>query len=263
MGHGFRGRTGPRLGPGPRLWELQRLLHAAFRAERPPLALALGGGLSEHEARGLRRDDLLVRTSRRRLRAPDGRTRTVTVATVQVTVPASRTADPYGLGLVRVAPLPGWAVDLIASSPKGLLSQPGSAYLFPHRSDPDRPRDSFRSMMTRLCARALGPRGARYSMADLRRAWQVIAREADLPRAVVRQSWSVEPDPAGRWAGCQEVDHLRRLAEAWPTLGAEVARALLSAPSLPRRAPKGCGPGDPERVDPWAGWRSLPPSCTT
>lgn len=247
--------------PVPSLREVQRLLHVAFPAERPVLALALGGGLGEQEIRSLRGGDLLVRRGRRRVRWLDGRTGSVATLSVHVVVPAAAGLDPYGLGSVRVAPLPTWVIEILAASPDRPLDREEGVYLFPHRSDPDRPRSGFRSMMQRLNTQAFGPKGARWSVADLQRAWQVVAREAGLARAVVRGSWSMEPPQGGRLPRSAELETLERLANAWPTLGAEAARSLVPGVRLPRRAPKGCGAGESEMTDPWAGWKPLPQSC--
>ena len=239
------------------LADLRRLLHAAWPEERAVLALALGGGLREGEIAALRRRDLQVKAPKRR-----GRRATVEPSSIEVVLDITTPSDSYGMrGRLRIAPLPLWACELVGAPEAGLPSKAPDALLFPHRSDPDRPRSSFRSMMDRLRTRALGPHGPRCSLADLRRCWQRVAREALAPREVVRQTWWIETPAPGIEPRSHALQSVRALAGHWATLGAPIAGVLTNPAVLPRRAPKGCGPGEPEKQDPWKGWRPLPPSC--
>jgi len=144
-----------------------------------------------------------------------------------------------------------------------LMSKGPDELLFPHRSDPTRPREGFRSVMERLRLRALGAHAPPCSLFELRRCWQVVARQAKLPRSVVRQTWSYTPPPPRTPFRSRELDWLRWLAAQWVhLLKSPVAAAIVNPTVLPRRARKGCGANESELTDPWAGWRPLPGSST-
>ena len=247
----------------PPLTELRRLLHAAWPWERAILALALGGGLRESEIVGLRRRDLGIwraeprRRDRRRPPEPPQPPRVeVLLDVTPAGIPPSRDRR------VRVAALPRWAADLFLSPQAGLINRNPADFLFPHRSDPTRPRTGFRDLVRKIRARDGRPwNEPPSSLATLRHCWQRVAREASAPREVVRQSWWVpQPSPRGT-AESTALAAVRHIASAWTTLDAPIARVLAFRGTLPRRAPKGCAPDEPEKADPWRGWEQLPPSC--
>jgi len=254
--------------PGPRrkarrtltLRSVYGLLEAAMPDERPALALALGGGLREHEVLALRRRDLLVVS-----RQPRGHPRRgqVLPTRIEVLLDVASPSDPYAQRRLRRAPLPLWACEIIEVPEAGLMSKAPNELLFPHRSDPDRPREGFRSVMGRLRLRVLGTHAPPSSLTELRRCWQVVARQAKLPRAVVRQTWSYTPPPPRTPIRSRELDWLRWLAAQWThLLRSPVAGAIVNPTLLPRRARKGCGADESELTDPWAEWRPLPGSST-
>ena len=244
------------------LWTLQRLLQAAWPEERVVLAFALGGGMAECEIRSLRRRDLYVaRGPAGTPRGQRGRPGHPRPALIEVLLDVSPAGDPYGSSRVRLVPLPLWACDLVAARDAGMLKKQPHEFLFPNRTDPNRPRAGFRSLMERLRLRAVGPKGPTCSIADLRRCWQVVARQAGLPKEVVRQTWWFQRPAPGQALRGAPLDGLRTLAAHWVTLRAPVAQVIESPASLPRRAPKGCAAGESELGDPWEGWRPLPGSC--
>ena len=255
-------RRSPRVTPA--LPELRRLLHLAWPWERAVLALALGGGLRESEIVGLRRRDLRLRRAeppthgRRRPPSPPA------PPWIEVVLDVTPAGAPYEMvRRVRVSVLPRWACDLVLSPRAGLVAKGADELLFPHRSDPTRPRSSFRSLMNQIRKRDGGRPGTdpQRSLADLRRCWQRVVREAGAPREIVRQAWSLEVPPPGLTVQSMALDASRRLAAAWTTLDAPVGRALAFPGVLPRRAPKGCAPTESEKANPWEGWEQLPPSC--
>lgn len=250
----------PRRQPRPTLalGSVQRLLHTAMPVERAAMAFALGGGLKEHEILRLKRSDLLAAPKRTRRPRPGA----ITAAPVEVLIEVTAPGDAYGPRQFRRAPLPWWACDLVGAPDAGLFGKAQGELLFPHRSDPDRPREGFRSVMARLRLRALGAHAPPVSLTELHRCWQVVARQAKLPREVVRQTWHYSAPPPGRALESRPLDWLRWLAAQWPALmRAPVAGAIANPAVLPRRAPKGVAPEKSELADPWAGWRPLPASA--
>ena len=240
--------------------ELRRLLHAAWPWERAVLALALGGGLRESEIASLRRRELLVEAPAPRPRrvprvpAPPRR--------IEIALDVTAAAAPYGPRRVRIIALPVWAGELILSGRAGIATVAPADLLFPHRSDPTRPRSGFRNLLAQIRARDERPwMDPPCTLATLRACWQRVAREAGATREVVRQTWSMEVPAPGVRGQSQALQAVRRLAAAWATFDAPVARVLVQGGTLPRRAPKGCAADEPEKADPWRGWERLPPSC--
>ena len=118
-------------------------------------------------------------------------------------------------------------------------------------------------MMQRLSRKAPSRSGSGgHSLADLRGAWQCVAREALLPRELVRQSWRIRTGSWQQMLHTREGRALYRLSLHWHTLGSAVARPLRDAPALARRAPKGCLPHEPELSSGYPkDWCLLPASC--
>ena len=256
------GRAVPRRPPrrtSP-LFELRRLLHAGWPWERAVLALALGGGMRESEIVALRRQDL-------RVEAPAPRSRNVPRAPapprrIEIALDVTPANDPYGPRRLRIIALPIWAGELLLSPRAGIVDKAPGDLLFPHRADPTRPRSGFRDLLAQIRARDDRPwMDPPRSLATVRACWQRVAREAGVAREVVRQTWSMELPPPGVRGQSTALEAVRRLAAAWATLDAPVAQVLAQGGTLPRRAPKGCAPDEPEKADPWRGWEQLPPSC--
>ena len=261
------GPPAPRRPPRrtPPLAELRRLLHAAWPWERAVLALALGGGLRESEIVGLRRRDLRIHSAPQQ---PRGRRRRagppVPPPVVEVLLDVTPIDTRYEMvRRIRVAVLPPWACELILRPSAGLVGRDEGELLFPHRSDPARPRAGFRNLVGQIRDRDNRPwKDPPSSLATLRTCWQRVAREAGAPREVVRQTWWFEVPPPGVRPQSPALGAVRQLAGTWAVFDAPVARLLWNGGTLPRRAPKGCAPGDPEKADPWRGWERLPPSCS-
>ncbi len=237
----------------PTLRKLKSMLLHGAPAERAVLALSLGGGLGEADVLRLRRCDVHAFRSR-----TDGaHLRLVLVRTLVGEPGGARSTEA-----VRIAVLPPWAAALVI---EGLPTIGGRStkWLFPHRYDHDRHAPDFRSMLSRL-SRMAAPRlgSASYSLADVRRAWQCVAREALLPRELVRQSWRIRTGSWQQMLHTREGRALHRLALHWLTLGSAVAGPLRDAPTLARRAPKGCLPHEPELSSGYPkDWCLLPASC--
>jgi len=247
------------------LAELRRLLHLAWPWERAVLAFALGAGLRESEIVRLRQRDLRIHAPAARSRVRGrGHHPSVTVPPiVEILLDVTPAGTPYEMvRRVRVAVLPRWACELVLRPGAGLMATDPDEFLFPHRSDRSRPRQGFRNLLKQI-----RKRDDRYSseapssLMDLRTCWQRVAREAGAPHEVVRQSWWFEVPPPGVRKQSTALEAVRQLADAWATLDAPISRVLSIRGTLPRRAPKGCAPGEPEKADPWRGWEKLPPSC--
>ncbi len=248
----------------PPLAELRRLIHLAWPWERAVLAFALGAGLRESEIVGLRRRDLRIHRAARR---PHGRRQHPRPPAPPPFVEVLLDVPPIGIPpemprRVRAAVLPRWACELVLSPSAGLVDNGPTDLLFPHRSDPRRSRVGFRNLIRQIRDRNDRPwMDPPASLATLRTCWQRVAREAGAPREVVRQTWSFEVPPPGVRPQSTALGAVRQLAGTWATLDAPIARVLWNSGTLPRRAPKGCAPGEPEKADPWRGWEKLPPSC--
>ena len=222
--------------PVPTLYEIGDLLAIAGEPLRAAIGLAVGAGLTEAQITGLRRGH--VQVSERR-----------------IALVARAPGRPRDGRLVRYTWAPPWAMDLLKAVQPRLQRLPPAAFLFPSPRRWDRPRSSFQAMLTRACEGAWGDDGPRYTLGDLRRSWQGVCRAHAMPRAVVRCSWSTWAPRHGRAPKLPSgVLAHRRLMAQWKTLGDETGRALLDPSPVPKQAPKGTKPWEPEPL----GGRPLP-----
>ncbi len=165
----------------PTAREVHRIAEAARPALRLVLYLIFTTGILPTEALRIRLHDIDLRRRRIKIRGAGVRGRPGAIA--------SRWVYPPRL----VWPL----LEDTCGAPfvvRGLVHGPG--WLFPGRT-PGLPLQSVDKGLRGACERAFGRGGRRYTLMDVRRLWQSLAREMGLPRAVVRGTWS-EADPARR-----------------------------------------------------------------
>jgi len=227
-------RLGRKLVRSVTLTELvSALLKALARLPRAMLMVALvaGCGLLEIEALRLRAEDIDL--ARGRVRVAGGPVR-----------------GRPGLVGERWVSMPRWVIDILWHALPGLATMAPDALLFPCRDDPTRPRSSFGRAIRQAAEHAgLTPHpkiGMRiYSLTALRRLAQALLRESGAPRALVR---GTVPRPADRAEARRQEATVERasraLAANWITLvhPPRVPHRL----HLPRKAPKGVGPLEPE-----------------
>ena len=228
--------------PVPTLYEIGDLLVVAAEPLRAAIGLAVGAGLTEGEILTLRRGQ-------------------VHVAERRVVLFAIVPGSPWDQRRVRYAWLPPWAMALLTALHPRLRATQAGGYLFPSPSRWDRPRSGFQAALGRACAEAWGDDGPRYTLGDLRRSWQSLCRAHAMPRSIVRHSWWVwAPDQAQSPALPEGAHALRRLMAGWKALGNGTGKALIDPMPVPKQAPKGTKPWEPEPL----GARppaELPASC--
>jgi len=209
------------------LRSIQRYLEAATEDELPKLLLALGAGLSAGQIDGLRgRDLVVVRPSeheRRYLKLPPRKGIFFFVRT-----------GASGGG-ERWHPLPPWVVDILRTTGFGVGDWP----LF---SDAPGILQTMRRLRREL------PEVEQITPADLVLTWQAIARHAGLPRDIVRRTWSQPADGPHAWPARHDRHlGLLRFARRWRTLSCPLTEGFVDASHIvPRKAPRGCPPDQPE-----------------
>lgn len=216
----------------PTTHQLSELLERAdSMALRVAIALAAGAGLRQAQIRYLKLGQLLPRE------------RALTVWT-------SRSMPGVPSGAMRKVWLAGWAWDLLEPQLqlRHAMGMGRDALLLPQDQ-----REAPRAGFNRALAAAADPRvaflfeGERVGMASLRRFYQAVAREAGMPRAVVRGTWWMVPDKDGQLAVPRAALAARDLAHRWSTLFCPLTASMdLVGPVVPRAAPKGVGPWEPE-----------------
>lgn len=210
-----------------------RMLEALRSNGRAQLMIALlaGCGLWEGEALALRAGDLDLAGQR------------VHIHSGAVRGKPGQVAD-------RWVSLPEWVWNLLWVALPGLSSMPMESLLFPCRTDPTRPRSSFRRTLLAAAKRAgLEPHEragwALYGPTALRRLGQAVLRNNGAPRMLVRGT--VVSGSKGRGARRERpVERKsREIASAW--------RVLVHPPTgrgwrlrVPRRAQRTVGAGEPE-----------------
>jgi hypothetical protein len=140
---------------------------------------------------------------------------------------------------VRWIPLPLWLAKLAIDVLK--RRRPGEP-LFPAAVA------SLTAILRRL--RAEFPHAAQVKPSSLRTTYQAIARRSYCSKEVVRGTFrQTEGEKGWRWHPAQR--DLVILAVEWGTFTSGVAGLLVDKlDRVPRRAPKGCGPRDPEMRQP-------------
>ncbi len=207
-----------------------RLVERARPGERVKLALAFGAGLTPGDIDRLRGGDLRVEV------VPPAQAAAVGIRPSPVLWARARGRRRTG---VRWTPLPPWVTALVQALP---AVSPRES-LFP----PDTP--SLGASVRRLAAEFSDPG---LSPTDLCLTWQALALSQGLRRDVVRRTWSHGRDEPWPQVWHPAQTNLLWLATRWPVLNAELVGPFWRRGDVvPRRAPPGCPPHEPER-----GWRS-------
>jgi integrase len=199
---------------------------AVNRFERLKIALGVGVGLREPEIEALREDDF------RFVMMPAKVSEWWCLPPVALLYVRVRGAQPH---LVRWIPLPQWLAAFVRDVLKE--RQPGDL-LFP----PD--VASLAAVLRRF--RGKFPDEVGMTPSALRTTWQGIARQSGCSHEAVRATWRQEEGEKGwQWHHAQR--ELVVLAVDWSQFGSGVAGLFVDRRDrVPRRAPKGCGPRDPE-----------------
>jgi hypothetical protein len=236
-----QGRRAPRATPDPATVLL--VLKELGSEHRVAAALAGGAGLGEQEALGLR-------------------VRHLDLERGWVVVRTGRTRGRPGAKILRQEPIAAWALAVLVLELEWTLGADERQFLFPNRKDPTRPRSDLNRGFARASRVALGVDADPVTIGSLRRLWQCVLRQGRVARAAIRQSYSLGWMERGSrrppWRPRQ-----RRLLKTWTHLLAPPVELGL-APRLPRKAPHGCGPYQPERPRPERDARAqrvLPESC--
>ena len=202
---------------------IELYLNQATQDELPKLAVALGSGLSAGQIDGLKGRDLV------KLRPTDRARRRLGLGPREWLVWV-RTPAPGGR--VHWHLLPRWSVDILFSSGYGGGDWP----LFPHTP-------TILQTMRRLHHEL--PDVEPVTPSDFVLTWQAIARHAGLPRAIVRRTRSQPAEGPG--AGPPKPEPLLALVRRWPTLACPLTAPFFDDRHIvPRKAPRGCPPHEPE-----------------
>jgi integrase len=234
--------------------EVAEILAAGYPLERAAVALAVGAGLRPSEILRLRFVDL------QRWRPPAQAIRfggwlgVPLVELLWVRVRKRRDATRC-----RWLALPPWAAELVVLAIRG--DAPQAARIFV--SERGAELTSLRPIISRLRERGQSQRARSVQWSDLRRTWQVVARELHMPRSLIRESaWGKPGAVAAPEASLPATAASHCLACLWPALDSPALRPVLSAPRrLPRRARSSCGRYDPEVKPPRAPPPPLPPAA--
>ena len=216
---------GPRV--TTRLRRVWKLLRVVDRYARLKIALAVGLGLREPEVEALDVDDF------RLVMMPQEISTRWKLPAVQLLY--VRVRDRRDPGRARWIPAPLWFAKLAAD----VLGRRGPGEpLFPEGTA------SLTSILRRL--RRKYPSAARVTPSSLRATWMAIARLGGCWREVVRGTWRLA-DGDGGWEWHPAQRQLVLMAVDWGRFGSGVPGMLLDKlTTVPRRAPKGCDPRDPE-----------------
>lgn len=237
-----QGGRAPRSVPTPE--QVVRLLGLLDSTHLVGAALAGGAGLSESEILRLRVRDLDLR---RRI----------------VTVRSGRTRGRPGSRVLRLEPIAAWACALLEAKLDWIAGADPRQLIFPNRRDPTRPRSDLNRGFA-AASQGLDGDGPGVTLGGLRRLWQAVMRQCGVPRAALRQSyslrWSRRRGERPPWLGRQ-----RRLLESWTHLLAPPVPAGQQL-RVPRKGPHGCGPYEselPEAAATERATKALPAACTT
>ena len=213
-----QGTRAPRSTPGPD--EVGAVLEVLDSTHLVGAAFAGGAGLGESEILGLRVRDL------------DLRRRMVTVRT-------GRTRGRPGSRVLRREPIAAWACAILGAELTWIDGADPDQLIFPNRRAPTRPRSDLNRGFA-VASRRTDDSAPPVTLGSLRRLWQAVMRQGGVPRAALRQSYSL------RWAkrGSKRppwLEDQRRILDAWTHL---LAPPVLPGQSLsvPRKSPAGCGP---------------------
>ena len=162
--------------------------------------------------------------------------------------------------------VPFWAQLLIWEAMPRLATMPSGQLLFESPVRPGYPRTDIGKRIRAAAVEAglVEPRGraGRFSPQGLRRLYQAVARANHLPSALVRGSLGRGQGDDQFEVSCLAVD--RALARRWVELMRTPGVGADDHPHVPRKAPKGVGPMEPECKPKGERWKppwSPPPGC--
>ena len=154
----------------------------------------------------------------------------------------------FGARYVRI---PVWAWQLVRRAWPRLARMKATDLLFPSPRDATRPwqglNRALRKAAVQAGLQAKGDKDSRWTPMGLRRRHQIIARQAGLPRALVRGSVvCTESHPSWLVDGLYWLEQSDRLALKWTYLLRPPRLLQASHDHLPRRAPRGVRADQPE-----------------
>ena len=219
--------------PVPRPWHVVAILeHLGDLSCEARVALAAGGGVWEAEAFRLRVGD--VDMKRPRVWARSGRT------------------DPKGVALGRWVYLPPWAMKLVRRQRARVRHLGSGALLFHKPGRPTVPAESCTPRVKVACLVPGHPLPRVYTLRDLRRYYQVVAREYGTCHELVRGTLETTRKDREPWAVSTAYKKSKPMAREWarpesPPLVVDWAKAR-----VPRKV-KWLGRWDPEVPAPTKG----------
>jgi hypothetical protein len=232
-GHPQRGKNGKsKKRAQTQLQQVRCLLQVASNLVAAAIALIVGCNLLPSELLALRVGDICI---------PETHVRVLHLG-------VRGRGGAFGARYVRI---PSWAWQLVRRAWPRLARMESTDLLFASPRDATRPWQGLNRALRRAAVQAglqaKGAKDPRFTPMGLRRLHQIIARQAGLPRALVRGS-AVCTDSHPSWLidGYQWLERSDQLALKWTYLTSPPRLLQASHHHLPRRAPRGVRADQPE-----------------